>query len=206
MWRVNVQPVVPISINEDWHVISRTIVPIIDQSNFSNSAQNKSGVGDTVQSLWLSPVDPVNSWTAGIGSVFLLPTATDDALGGEKWGLGPTAVALKQHGHWTYGALINHLWDVSGNSSRRQVNATFMQPFVGYVTDSKSTMSLNIESTYDWPSGQWTVPVNVALSQMFKVGDQPLQAFVGARYWLDAPELGPDGWGLRLGLTMLFPK
>ena len=206
VWKINVQPVIPISINEDWNIISRTIVPIIEQSGFSNSEQNKSGIGDTLQSIWLSPVEPVNSWIVGLGGAFLLPTATNDVLGGEKWGLGPTAVALKQQGHWTYGALTNHLWDVSGNSSRRQVNATFIQPFVSYVTDTKTTISLNTESSYDWPSGQWTAPVNLIFSQMLKAGEQPLQVFVGTRYWLDAPETGPDGWGLRIGFTLLFPK
>lgn len=121
-------------------------------------------------------------------------------------GYGPTGVALKQVGPWTYGALANHVWTVFGDDSREKVNATFLQPFVAIVTPTKTTFSLNTESTYDWEAGEWSVPVNAAVSQMLKLGPQILQLQVGARYWVDSPPGGPDGWGLRLGVTLLYPK
>ncbi len=137
--------------------------------------------------------------------MLLIPTATDELLGTEKFGLGPTAVVLKQDGPWTYGALVNHLWDVAGDDDRDSVNATFLQPFLSYILPTKTTLTLNTETTYDWSNDQWTVPLNFQVSQMFKIGDQPLQAFVGARYYAEKPEDGPE-WGLRFGLTFLFPK
>jgi hypothetical protein len=109
-WRINIQPVIPFTINKKWNLISRTILPVIDQDNIPVKGMGESGIGDVVQSLFLSPQEPTTDgiiW--GVGPVFLLPTATDDALGGEKWGIGPTAVALKQDGPWTYGALANHI-------------------------------------------------------------------------------------------------
>jgi len=96
---LNVQPVIPFSLNDDWHVISRTIVPVILQDDIFPSAGNQFGLGDTVQSLFLSPVNIGPSgiiW--GAGPVFLLPTGTDDLLSGKKWGAGPTAVVLRQTG------------------------------------------------------------------------------------------------------------
>ena len=202
-----VQPVIPFSLNEDWNLISRTIIPLVDQKDFPVAALNESGLGDTTASLFFSPKAPTaGGWIWGVGPVFLLPTATQDVLGTEKWGLGPTAVALKQTGPWTVGLLANHIWSVGGNDSRNDISSTFLQPFLTYTTKTHTTFGANTESTYDWKNKQWLVPLNVSVAQLFKVGTQMLQAQVGARYWADAPDNGPKGWGLRLQLTLLFPQ
>jgi hypothetical protein len=136
----------------------------------------------------------------------LLPTATENVLGTEKWGIGPTAVALKQTGPWTIGFLGNHIWSVAGDDDRADVNATFLQPFVSYVTQTKTTFGLTTESTYDWESDQWSVPVIVQVAQLFKIGPQILQLAVAGKYWAVSPDDGPEGWGYRVQLTFLFPK
>lgn len=203
-WTTNIQPVIPIGLNDDWNVISRTILPVIDvEGTQLGGVGDEFGLGDVVQSFFFSPKTSDPIW--GVGPVFLLPTATDSVLGGEKWGVGPTAVVLKQDGPWTYGALANHLWDFAGDDSRASVNATFLQPFLSYTTPSATTFTANIESTYDWQRNQWNVPVNVVVSQLLKVGDQPIQVFGGLRYYLEKPTGGPE-WGLRFGVTFLFPK
>jgi hypothetical protein len=204
IWRTNIQPVIPFSISEDWNLISRTILPVIDQEGIApaGDALDASGLGDIVQSFFFSPKASSPIW--GVGPVLLIPCATDDLLGAEKWGMGPTAVVLKQDGPWTYGALANHLWDFAGDDNRDPVNATFLQPFVSYITPTKTTFSLNTETTYDWKKDQWIVPVNFVVSQLFTIGDQPVQAFVGARYYIETPTGGPE-WGLRFGMTFLFP-
>ena len=112
-------------------------------------------------------------------------------------------LALRQEGPWTYGILGNHLWSYAGDDGGA-INATFLQPFLSYITPTKTTFSINAESTYDWQQDQWNVPVNLVVSQLFKVGDQPLQAFIGGRYYVEAPDGGPE-WGLRIGFTLLFP-
>lgn len=205
--RINVQPVVPLSLNDDWNLISRTILPIVDQNDFPAPGISEFGLGDTVQSLFFSPKAPTaGGWIWGAGPVLLLPTATDEVLGGEKWGIGPTAVVLKQQGPWTYGALANHIESFAGDDARADVSATFLQPFLSYVTPAKTTWAINTESTYDWEREDWSVPVNVTVAQLLKVGDQLVQVGGGLRYWVTAPDNGPDGWGLRLSVTLLYPK
>lgn len=204
---LNIQPVIPFSIDDDWNVISRTIVPVITQHDVAGRSGTQTGLGDTLQSLFLSPKQPTAGgliW--GAGPVFLLPTATDRLLGGEKWGLGPTGVVLKQDGPWTYGALANHIWSVAGNSNRADISSTFLQPFISYTTKDAWTFALDTESTYDWKGNQWSVPINFTVSKVAKLGKQPVSFSVGARYWADAPDNGPDGWGVRAGITFLFPK
>ena len=207
VWKVNIQPVIPVSLNDDWNLISRTILPIIDQTDIPTNGAGESGIGDIVQSAFFSPKESTaNGWVLAVGPVFLLPTASDDALGGEKWGVGPTALALKQIGPWTVGGLMNHIWSVAGEDDRVDVNATYLQPFVSYVTKTKTTLGVSIESTYDWESEEWLVPVNATVNQMLKIGSQIIQVGGGLRYWADSPEGAPQDLGFRLQLTMLFPK
>jgi len=199
----NVQPVIPITLTDDWNLISRTILPVVDQEGLGfGGAGDAFGLGDTVQSLFFSPAQSDPIW--GVGPVFLLPTATDSALGLDRWGAGPTGVVLKQSGPWTYGALANHIWDLAGSGSA-QVNATFLQPFVAYNTPDAWTFSLNAESTYDWVENDWTVPINFVVSKLQPIGGQPVQFFAGARYYVEKPANAPE-WGLRFGFTLLFPK
>jgi hypothetical protein len=206
---VNVQPVIPMSIGADWNVISRTILPLISQSDLP-SGTDKSGIGDIVQSLFFSPKAPTSRgliW--GAGPVLLLPTASDDALGGKKWGAGPTLVLLKQQGPWTVVFLGNHIWSFAGDDERADVSATFVQPVVAYLfKKTYTTVSLNTEATYNWKADQdeWSVPVNLAVAQILKIGGKPFQVTLGARYWAAGPEAGPEGLGLRAGITFLFPK
>ncbi len=204
---LNVQPVIPISLNEDWNVISRTILPVVDQSDLFPGAGSQSGIGDVVQSFFVSPVRPTaGGWIVGVGPALLLPTGSETLLSAEQWGLGPTAVALKQQGPWTFGGLTNHLWSVAGEDSRSDVSITLVQPFLSYITATKTTFAVNTEATYDWEGEQWSVPVNFTVSQLLKLGGQPLSVSAGARYWAESAAGGPEGWGLRLGITLLFRK
>jgi hypothetical protein len=204
-YTLNVQPVIPFSVSEDWNLISRTILPIVHQEDVTLPG-TRSGLSDTVQSLWFSPKAPTSSgWIWGAGPVFLLPTATDDLLGTEKWGAGPTFVALKQSGPWTYGALANHIWSFAGEDSRADVNATFVQPFATYGIGKGQTVTLTTETTYDWDNEQWTVPVVFMYSKVTKIGSQMVSLSAGAKYYAEKPDGGPD-WGLRVVVTFLFPK
>jgi len=204
---LNIQPVIPFSLTDDWNLISRTILPVIDQHDVAGPSESQSGVGDVLQSLFFSPKAPTSNGVIwGVGPAFLLRTASKSELGGEKWGAGPTAVALVQQGPWTYGVLANHIWSVAGDDQREDISATFLQPFLAYITSTKTTFSLNTESTYDWKHEQWSVPINFMVNQLFKVGGQPMQLGVGARYWAESPDSGAEGWGLRVVYTLLFPK
>ncbi len=204
---LNIQPVIPFSLNEDWTLVSRTIVPVIWQSDIAGKSGSQFGLGDTVQSFFFSPKKPgPGGLIWGMGPVFLLPTGTHELLGSEKWGAGPTAVALKQEGSWTVGALANHIWSFAGDRDRSDISSSMFQPFVSYTTDDAWTFALNTESTYDWNSDQWSVPINFSVSKVVKFGTQPVSFQAGARYWAASPDNGPEGWGYRANITFLFPK
>lgn len=205
-WLLNVQPVIPFTLGEKWNVISRTILPVAAQSDVVPGDNHQSGLGDTIQSFFLSPKQPIGGWIVGAGPAILLPTATDSALGSGKWGLGPTVVVLKQTpSAWTVGALWSHIWSVAGSSNRPDLSSTSFQPFLSKGLGKGLTVSVNLESTYDWEGRNWVVPMNLSASKVTKLGSQLVSVGGGVRYYFEAPSGGPN-WGLRFTFTLLFPK
>lgn len=205
-YTLNVQPVIPFTLNADWNLITRTIVPVIQQDEIFPGSGNQLGLGDILASQFFSPKEPGPGGTIwGIGPAFLLPTATDELLGAEKFGLGPTGVLLRQSGPWTYGILANHIWSLAGTSRRENVNSTFMQPFLSYTFKNGVSLSANTETTYDWRHEQWTVPINGLVSKVLRVGKQAVSLGVGGKYYAEVPDGGPE-WGVRVVVTFLFPK
>ncbi len=203
---INIQPVIPFSISPDWNVISRTILPLVDQENLTPGSGSQTGIGNITQSFFFSPKKPTAGgliW--GVGPVLQIPTANHD-VAPDQWGAGITGVVLKQTGPWTVGALANQVWSISDSDRYGDQSAMFLQPFLSYTTPKATSFSLNTESTYNWETEEWAVPINFVVSQVVKFGKQPVQLGIGARYWADAPDGGPDGWGLRAQVTLLFPK
>jgi hypothetical protein len=218
---LNIQPVVPISISKNWNVIVRTILPIVSQHDLFYvpnlpkdsplQPQNRSqdGLSDTTQSFFFSPKKPGPFgliW--GIGPAFLYPTGTHPLLGTGTFSIGPTVVVLEQIGGWTAGALMNQLWSAVIEEHRSSVSQMFLQPFIAYTTKTHTTFTLSTESTANWNAsssdGKWTVPVIFQMSQILKIGKQPISIQIGGKYYADSPRYGPD-WGVRFNLTLLYP-
>lgn len=203
---INIQPVIPISIGENWNMISRTILPVVSQDGFLASGESQLGFGNTTQSFFFSPKKPTKAgliW--GVGPAFSIPTATD-GIANNQWGAGITGVALLQRKGWTVGALGNHLWSVTGDDRFGSYSNTFFQPFVSFTTKKATSFSINTETSYNWETDEASVPINFMVAQIIKVNKRPVQLQGGLRYWADNPEGGAEGWGGRLAVTYLFPK
>ena len=198
-WFVNIQPVVPFDLNPDWHVISRTILPVMfSQNGLFPGSGSQSGLRDTTEGLYFSPSRTFNGFTLGAGPIFLLPTATDELLGAGKWGAGPTAIVLKQQGGFTYGVLANHIWSYAdlGHNDRPSVSSTFIQPFLSWTSRSATTLGINTESTYNWKSKAWTIPVNMSISHLYNFGGQRVSLGGTVKVYAAREEGGPE-WGAR---------
>ena len=205
--RINIQPVIPFHVNENWNLISRTIIPVIHQEDIFPGEGSQFGLGDTSLSLFLSPKKvPEGGVLWGIGPILLLPSATDELLGTRKWGAGPTAVVLTMRGPWTMGTLANHVWSFAGDSDRADISNTFLQPFVAYTWPNAWTLSVQSESEYNWKTEKWSVPVNAAVSKLVHFGKLPVSLQAGVGYWLDSPDTGPEGWRLRLQANFVLPN
>lgn len=202
---MNMQPVVPISISEDWNLIGRLILPLISQSDVFGPSGNQFGLGDAVVSGFFSPKAPTASgiiW--GVGPAILVPTATNNMLGSEKFGVGPTAVILKQAGSVTIGALANHIWSIAGSNNRSDVSSTFFQPFIAKNFSGGYALALNTELVQNWENRGTSGFVHLIGSKVISVGNQMGQIFLGPR--IPYGGANTTDWGFRAGLTLLFPK
>ena len=206
---LNIQPVVPFSLNEKWNLITRTIIPVISQPGFSPDQSRKNGLGDIQFTSWASPkAVAANGWIWGVGAVAQLDTASDDRLGSGAWGLGPTAVVLKSSGAWVFGGLINNIWSVS--TDRDDVNQMLVQPFVNYNFPDKPGRYLTFAPiiTANWEADNdnvWTVPLGLGIGQVTRFGKQPVNMQASVYYNVVTPEFGAK-WQLRLQLQLMFPK
>ncbi len=206
----NVQPVWPITLNEDWNLITRTIFPIVSQPSLRHGQDRETGIGDTTFTAFLSPSSPFRGkliW--GAGPVLLAPTASDDRLGADKWGLGPSAVLLAMPGDFVVGSLISQVWS-TGGSGKNDVSVFTWQPFVNYNLPDGWYLTSSPLVTANWEADrskdEWTVPLGGGIGKIFRIGSLPpmnaqVQGFYNAAR--------PDAVGranLRLQLQLLFPR
>jgi hypothetical protein len=207
---LNIQPVYPFNLNDEWNLITRTIVPVLSQPAFAPGQDREFGLGDIQFSAFFSPSKPVDGWVWGVGAIGQFNTATDDRLGQGVWGLGPTAVALHLGKTWVYGALINNVWSVSRDDGRPAVNQMLLQPFINYNFPNAPGRFLSFSPiiTANWKaeSGQqWTIPLGLGIGQILKIGQQPINVLAGYYYNVERPD-GGSRYQVRLQLQLLFPK
>ena len=201
---MNIQPVVPIRISEDWNIIGRLILPVLSQNNVFGESGNQSGLGDALITAFISPKQSCSGgliW--GVGPAFQVPTATDIVLGTEKFSVGPSAVGLKQMGSFTIGTLVNHLWSVAGSDKRSDVYNTFIQPFVAKNFKGGYALALNTELLQEWKKKDTNGCINLIGSKVIRFGNQPTQLFIGPR--IPYGNASDADWGVRGGITLIFP-
>jgi hypothetical protein len=206
---LNIQPVIPISLNQDWLLISRWITPITYQPDVLSPSGGANGLGDMNPTFFLSPARSGKIiW--GIGPTFLLPTATDPTLGQGKWGTGPSVVVLAQPEHWTIGFLSNNVWSIGGDRRRPLVNQFLTQYFVTRNMKKGWFLTESPILTSNWMApghNRWLVPFGGGIGKISKVGSQPYVWQVNLYYNLIHPQNIPaPKWQVRLQVAMLFPK
>ena len=203
---LNIQPVIPIHIDQDWNLITRWITPVISQPKLSPIGHEQFGLGDLNPSFFLSPAKPGEIiW--GVGPTFLLPTATDQNLGDHRWGAGPSVVLLTIQGHWLYGVLANNIWSFASTGNGSNVNEMLIQPFVNYNFPGGWYLTSSPVVTADWLARgrKWTVPVGGGVGRLLKLDKQPINLQVQVFYNVATPRGGAK-WQARLEATLLFPK
>jgi len=204
---LNIQPVYPVSLNEDWNLITRTIVPVVSQPSSLTGDSREWGLGDTTFTAWMSPKDS-GSLIWGVGATALLPTGDEDVGGQDKWGLGPSVVLLTIKGPWVVGSLFSQVWSTGGGGNN-DVSLFTWQYFVNYNMNQGWYLTSAPIITANWEqksSETWTVPFGGGVGKIFRVGKMPLNGQVSAYYNVASPDLTGADWQLRLQLQLLFPK
>jgi len=205
---MNIQPVLPFELNDEWNLITRTILPVVSQPGFSPGQDRENGIGDTLFTAFLSPKDS-GDWIWGAGPVLLLPTSSDDRLGAGEWGAGPSAVFLTMQGPWVIGSLFSNVWSFSHDDNDDKVNAFTWQYFINYNLDDGWYLTTAPIITANWEAdsdNKWTIPLGGGVGRVFRVGKQNINTSVQAYYNVETPDDFGADWQLRMQLQFLFPK
>jgi hypothetical protein len=216
---LNIQPVIPARLSENWMLITRVIQPIVWQPYAAQPAGGQSGIGDMNPTFFLSPAKP-GKLIWGFGPAMVFPTATSTLTGQGKLSFGPSAVALTQPGHWTLGALVNNVFSVVGSSHRPSVNQMTLQYFGNYNLEKGWYLSCSPIITANWHSkatgdaanggdttsgGTWTIPFGGGVGRVMRLGYQPVNISL-AFYGNTIHPPGASSWGMRMQLSLLYPK
>ena len=208
---LNIKPVIPVSISENWNLINRAIIPVVSQPGIPGGPNRQNGLGDAVYQGFISP-KMTGEWIWGAGAQLNIPTHTDETLGNKHWAAGPSVVVLTMPGNWVYGAVASQAWDFaeSGNDgSDKGISALTVQPFVnynfghGWYVVSAPVLTANWKA--EKSSDEWTIPVGGGVGRVFAVGGQHINARMAYYYNVEKPEFGAQ-WDLQFSLFFLFPK
>jgi hypothetical protein len=207
---LNIQPVLPGKVTNEWNLITRPIIPVIRQPDLIDGGETW-GLADIQLQTYLSP-SGTDKVTWGVGPVFQFPSATDGKkLGTQKWSAGPGAVVLTQPGKWVIGALANNLWSFAGDSDREDVNLMTIQPFINYNFGKGWYVSTSPIITANWEAhgsdNTWTVPVGGGFGRIIRIGKLPINLNAQAFDNVVKPDDDATAdWTLRLQVQFLFPK
>ena len=208
---LNIQPVVPLDLNEEWLLITRTIVPVVSQpSLFPGDDGRENGLGDSTFSAFFSPKDRdrwLGNWLWGAGPVLLVPTSTDDRLGPGVWGAGPSVVFITMPGRWVVGSLFSQIWSFTDDGGDDEVSLFTWQPFVNYNLDGGWYLSTSPVITANWEGDDtWTVPLGGGGGRIVRLGKLPVNMSLQGFYNVVEPDnIGPE-WSLRFTFQLLFPR
>ncbi len=206
---LNIQPVIPISVNSDWNIITRTILPVIWQPAQGPDDSSASGIGDLQFNAFLSPASP-GDWIWGAGAIVQAPTQSNAKLGNDNWGVGPTFVVLhlEKGSPWVYGVLVNNVWSTTSNKQGGSYNNGLIQPFVNYNFEGGLYLTSSPIVTVNWKaagSQQWTVPLGGGVGKIFHLGKLPVNTQLSAYFNVAKPDFGPN-WQIRAQAQLMFPK
>ena len=207
---LNIQPVIPIEVDKDWNIITRTILPVIWMPSLSPDIGSKNGIGDIEFSTLLSPANP-GHWIWGAGPIFQLPTDSNAELGNKNWGLGPEFVILhlEHDDPWVYGAIVNNIWSLTSNKQGGSYSNGLIQPFVNYNVPDGDGLYITSSPiwTVNWnANGQrWTLPLGGGVGKIFHLGKLPVNTQISAYYNVVKPDFGAN-WQIRAQVQLMFPK
>jgi hypothetical protein len=198
------QAVVPLRLNEDWALITRTKLPVEALPPKKLGESWAFGLSNGYTTFFLSP-EHGEGFYWGVGPVLYYPSAGNSALGPTKWGSGPSAAFIKQdETPWVYGAVVNNIWSFGGPGGTNQL---FLNPFVNYHFAEGWSVGSSPEITTNWiaSGGKWTVPVGGGFGKALHLGEQPIKLDFDAYYNAIRPKAGNETWLLQVKLTFQFP-
>ncbi len=204
------QAVVPIPLNDNWSLITRTKVPFVSQPPKKPGETWNTGFGNAYTTLFLSP-EHGKAFFWGIGPVIYFPTATNSATGVNKWGSGPSvAFVWKGRGPWMLGLVANNIWSFGGPPrGSDRTNSLLVNPIVSYHFGNGWSVGSSPNITSDWNASsrkRWTLPIGGGFGKVVKIGAQPIKLSLDAYYNALRPQGTGPVWTAQFTMTFLVTR
>ncbi|MCD0469546.1 hypothetical protein [Flavobacterium sp. JAS] len=202
-YTINIQPVVPFKLSENLNLITRYILPVVDQRDITGENTHQFGLSDATVTAFFAP--KTKGLIFGFGPAFLVPTATEKVLGTEKFGIGPSVLVMHQGKGLSVGFLANQIWSVAGNADRADVNSFYTQIFMSHSYKSGASLGVNAEITQSWEANTTMISINPSIGGITKFGDQVVQFSIQPLIPVVGPHESRPDWGLRAVVAFVFP-
>lgn len=202
-YTINIQPVIPFKLSDNLNLITRYILPVVDQRDITGENTHQFGLSDATVTAFFAP--KTKGIIFGFGPAFLIPTATDNFLGTEKFGIGPSVLVMHQGKGLSIGFIANQIWSVAGNEDRADFNSFYTQIFLSHSYKSGASLGINAEITQNWEGNTTMISLNPSIGAVTKLGDQVVQFAVMPLIPIVGPHESRPDWGLRAVIAFVFP-
>jgi hypothetical protein len=205
------QPVTPLSLTNNWNLITRPVLQLFSSAPFVNLAgfHRVTGAGDTILASLISPSPRLaGPWLLGLGPTFIFPTATNANLGQRKWQVGPGAVVGNLGEHFIVGAFPQQWFSVGGPGSK-STNQLNMQYFANYFFPGGWSAGTSPNMLVDWEarSGNMvTFPVGLSVAKVQRFGRLPVRFQFQGQYMPVSPDIFGQRWNLQFIISPVIPK
>lgn len=131
-----------------------------------------------------------------------IPTNTD--VSGGQWRLGPEFLVAKvgEKGYWA--AFPSHQWDVGGDDY--DFSNTQLELFAGAYLPNAWTIFTDSKWSYDWENDQATIPINLSVSKVTKIGNLPVKLQLGVDYFVESNDAFGQDWAINFSITPVVPN
>ena len=205
---LNIKPVVPLKLNDEWNLINRAIIPLISQPGVDGTPYGrKNGVGDITYQGFFSPNPKPGGMIWGVGPQLQIPTHSNSRLGNQRWAAGPNVVVLDMKGKTVKGFLLSQIWDFT-NSRDDDISLLTLQPFYNYNFGKGWYAVANPVITANWEADsgdKWTVPIGGGVGKVTHWGKQAVNLRLAAFGNVVKPTYGSD-YNIQLTVQFMFPK
>ena len=212
-YRFRLRPIIPMQVNEDLNLLTRTTIALRYQSSLISGGPNQLGFGDTDLEFYFTPSKSLvhDSLLVGFGPSVHLPTATQTYIGYQQWGAGASGAVIWQPGTiyalrgWTFSFNVNQTFGFAPSHGAQTKSLLFLLPSATYTTESEITYGVDIEPYLNWTNGKWTAPVNLWTSHLVEPFGQPTVITLDGRYYFERTPYDPK-WGVQINFNFLFPR
>lgn len=208
---LNVQPVIPIPIRDEWFLIFRSVLPFIISTPVAQEGggfKGRSGFGDMSLVAALTP-RKISGFKWALGTTWIFPTATKENLGKQKWQLGPTGFAGYFGKKWSAGIFPQQWWSIGGKDDRSKTSSANIQYYLWRILHNGWQVGTGAPNILiDWKAdndNKVTLPIGLGVAKTVNLKKVPFRIQLEGSYSVVQPDTLSAEWNIRLVVTPFFP-